>query len=336
MDLTTTYLGLKLKNPIVPSSSPLTRHVSTLRHMEDEGAAAVVLYSLFEEEIDRESYTLDRYLTEGTESFAEALSYFPEAPAYRAIGPGPYLEHIRQAKAALEIPVIASLNGVSPGGWMRYARDIEQAGADALELNVYFLATNPNLDAAAVEQIYIDTLTAVKQAVKIPVAMKLNPYFSSLAHMARRLSAAGADGLVLFNRFYQPDLDLENLEIVPNLVLSDRHELRLPLRWTAILYGHVQSDLALTTGIHTAEDALKAVAAGAKVAMMASELLRNGLHRIGEILNDMTHWLVEHEYDALEQLHGSLSQVNCGAPAAFERANYVRVVGSYDPRALGY
>jgi dihydroorotate dehydrogenase (fumarate) len=336
MDLSTTWLGLKLTSPIVPSSSPLTRHVSTLRQMEDAGAGAVVLYSLFEEEIDRESYTLDRYLNEGAYSSAEALSYFPEAPSYRAVGPGPYLEHIRQAKAALDMPVIASLNGVSPGGWVRYARDIEQAGADALELNIYFLATNPNLDGAAVQQIYIDTLTAVRESINIPIALKLNPYFSSMAHMARRLSEAGANGLVLFNRFYQPDLDLENLEIVPNLVLSDRHELRLPLRWAAILYGVVQSDLAITTGVHTAEDALKAVAAGANVAMMASALLQHGPGHVKTVVEGMRAWLIDHEYESLEQLHGSLSQINCGAPAAFERANYVRVVGSYDPRAMGY
>jgi dihydroorotate dehydrogenase (fumarate) len=331
MDLTTNYLGLKLRNPLVASSSPLTRHISTLRQLEDAGAGAVVLYSLFEEEITLETRTLDRYLTEGAESYAEALSYFPEAPSYRATGPQAYLEHLHRASNILHIPVIASLNGVSSGGWVQYARDIEQAGADALELNVYFLPTNPNMTGAEVEQLYLDVLRDVKTAVNIPVAMKLSPFFSATANMACRLVDAGADGLVLFNRFYQPDLDLENLEVVPNLVLSRSDELRLPLRWIAILYGRVQTDLALTTGVHTAEDALKGLAAGANVVMLTSELLQNGIGRMGEILGDMGRWLIEREYESLEQLRGSLSQINCGAPAAFERANYIRVVSSYGP-----
>jgi dihydroorotate dehydrogenase (fumarate) len=331
MDLTTTYLGLTLRNPLVASSSPLTRHISTLRQLEDAGAGAVVLYSLFEEEITLETQTLDRYLTEGVESYAEALSYFPEAPTYRATGPKAYLEHLRRASNALHIPVIASLNGVSTGGWVQYAREIEQAGADALELNVYFLPTDPNMTGAEVEQLYLDVLRDVKGVVTIPVAMKLSPFFSATANMACRLVEAGADGLVLFNRFYQPDLDLENLEVVPNLVLSRSDELRLPLRWIALLYGRVQTDLALTTGVHTAEDALKGLAAGANVVMLTSELLQNGIGRLGEILGDMARWLIEHEYQSLDQLRGSLSQVNCGAPAAFERANYIRVVTSYGP-----
>lgn len=330
MDLTTTYLGLPLKNPFVPSSSPLTRHISGLRQLEDAGAAAIVLYSLFEEEINAESRTLDRYLTQGTESFAEALSYFPEAPAYRHIGPDAYLEHIAKAKRVLDIPVIASLNGVSTGGWVRYARDIEQAGADALELNVYFLPTNLDLESTEVEQIYLDVLRDVKATVSIPVAMKLNPYFSAMGNMARRLSDGGADGLVFFNRFYQPDLDLENLEVVPNLVLSSSYEMRLPLRWIAILYGRVRADLALTTGVHTAEDVLKGLAAGASVTMMASALLHEGVEHLARVLGQVEMWLVEHEYESVAQLRGSLSQIHCGAPAAFERANYVRVVGSYE------
>lgn len=330
MDLTTTYLGLDLKNPLVPSSSPITRHISGLRQLEDAGAAAVVLYSLFEEEINAESRTLDRYLTEGTDSFAEALSYFPEAPVYRHIGPDAYLEHIAKAKRALDIPVIASLNGVSTGGWVRYARDMEQAGADALELNIYFLPTNLDLESTEVERIYLDVLRDVKANVSIPVAMKLSPYFSAMGNMARRLSEAGADGLVLFNRFYQPDLDLENLEVVPHLVLSSSQELRLPLRWIAILYGRIQADLALTTGVHTAEDVLKGLAAGAQVTMMASALLHEGAGHLSKLLAEVKTWLVEHEYESVSQLQGSLSQIYCGAPAAFERANYVRVVGSYE------
>jgi dihydroorotate dehydrogenase (fumarate) len=331
MDLSTTYLGLALKNPIVPSSSPLSRHISTLRRIEDAGAAAVVLYSLFEEEIRMESKTLNEYLIQGTEIYPESITFFPEAPSYRMVGPDAYLEHIMRAKAALDIPVIASLNGVSTGGWIDYARRIEEAGADALELNIYYIPTNPELSGAEVEQIYVDVLRDVKTAVQIPVAMKLSPYFSALANMAKRLDDAGADGLVLFNRFYQPDLDLEALEVVPNLVLSNSNELRLPLRWTAILYGRVHADIGLTTGIHTATDVLKSLAAGATVAMMASELLQNGLGRIGEILADVALWLVENEYNSLDELRGSLSQVNVAAPAAFERANYIQVVSSYGP-----
>ena len=330
MDLTTTYLGLELKNPIVPSSSPLTRSLARLREMEEAGAAAVVLYSLFEEEINMESHVLDKYLTEGTESFAEALSYFPEAPTYRAVDPSSYLWHIERAKRALGIPVIASLNGVSTGGWISYAKSIENAGADALELNIYYLPTSPDIGAAEVEQIYLDVLKDVKRSVSIPVALKLSPYFSATANMVRRLDEAGANGLVLFNRFYQPDLDLENLEVTPNLQLSSSQELRLPLRWIAILYGRVEADLALTTGVHTGTDVLKGVAAGAAVTMMASELLQNGIGRIRTILDEVTDWLTVNEYTSLAELQGSLSQVNCGAPAAFERANYIRVVGSYD------
>ncbi len=330
MDLSTTYLGLKLKNPLVPSSSPLSRNLASMRRMEDSGAAAIVLYSLFEEQVTQESHTLNHYLTQGVESFPEALSYFPEAAEYET-GPEEYVEHIRKAKESLEIPIIASLNGVSTGGWVNYARDIAQAGADALELNVYYLATDPNLTGTEVEQIYLDILRDVKNAVQIPVAMKLSPYFSSMANMARQLAEAGADGLVLFNRFYQPDLDIENLEVVPHLLLSTSAELRLPMRWIAILYGRIKSDLALTTGIHTAEDVLKGLMSGAAVTMLASELLRNGVGRLREILIDLERWLIEYEYESVTQLHGSLSQINCAEPAAFERANYMRVLSSFAP-----
>lgn len=328
MDLSTTYLGLKLKNPLVPSSSPLTRTLESLRRMEDAGAAAVVLYSLFEEQITLESEMLNHYLTQGIESFPEALNYFPEAPEYQT-GPDAYLEHVSRAKAALDIPVIGSLNGVSTGGWVNYARLIEDAGADALELNVYYLPTDVNLGSAEVEQIYLDVLHDVRAAVHIPVAIKLNPYFSAMANMAQKLAQGGANGLVLFNRFYQPDLDPENLDIVPHLVLSNSNELRLPLRWVAILYGRVQADLALTTGVHTTEDVVKGVMAGAAVTMMASALLKNGTGHISSVLADLAHWLEEHEYDSLAQMRGSLSQINCAEPAAFERANYMRVLSSY-------
>lgn len=330
MDLTTTYLGLTLKNPLVPSSSPLSRNLNSLRRMEDNGASAIVLYSLFEEQITLESHNLNHYLTQGVESFPEALTYFPEAAEYET-GPDEYLEHIQKAKEALSIPIIASLNGVSTGGWVKYAKNIEEAGADALELNVYYLPTDPNLSGAEVEQIYLDVLKDVKAAVKIPVAMKLSPYFSAMANMARRLTDAGANGLVLFNRFYQPDLDIENLEVVPHLLLSTSAEQRLPMRWIAILYGRVQADLALTTGMHTSEDVLKGLMAGASVTMMASELLRNGVGRLKEILLDLERWMVEYEYESLSELKGSLSQINCAEPAAFERANYMRVLSSYAP-----
>ncbi|MCP4426824.1 MAG: dihydroorotate dehydrogenase-like protein [Chloroflexi bacterium] len=328
MDLTTTYMGLQLKNPLAPSSSPLMENRDDLRRMEDAGAAAIVLHSLFEEQILEGERALDSYLTHSTDSFAEALSYFPEASEYK-MTPHKYLEHLSWAKRVLGIPVIASLNGVSTGGWIDYARQIEEAGADGLELNVYYLPTDPGLTGGEVEQIYLDVLTDVKTAVTIPVAMKLNPYFSAMANMASRLADAGADGLVLFNRFYQPDLDTEELEVVPNLVLSNSHEMRLPLRWIAVLYGRIQSDLALTTGVHTVEDVVKGLMAGAKVTMMASELLQNGIGRINEMLIGLETWLIEHEYDSIAQMQGSLSQINCAEPAAFERANYMRVLSSY-------
>lgn len=333
MDLTTTYMGMRLKNPLVPSSSPLMQNRDDLRRMEDAGAAAVVLHSLFEEQILHDSFTLDSYLTQSTDSFAEALSYFPEAPAYRT-GADAYLQHVSWAKRVLDIPVIASLNGVSTGGWIEYARKIEEAGADGLELNVYYLPTDLNLTGNEVEQIYLDVLKDVKTAVSIPVAMKLNPYFSAMANMANRLAETGADGLVLFNRFYQPDLDTETLEVVPNLVLSNSNELRLPLRWIAILYGRVPADLALTTGVHTVEDVVKGLMAGAKIAMIASELLQSGLGRISELLVGLETWLIEHEYDSVSQMQGSLSQINCAEPAAFERANYMRVLNSYKPESV--
>ncbi|MCA9942528.1 MAG: dihydroorotate dehydrogenase-like protein [Ardenticatenaceae bacterium] len=328
MNLKTNYLGLELENPLVPSSSPLSRTLDGLRQMEDAGAGAVVLYSLFEEQILQESHTLNEHLLQGTESFAEALNYFPEAPEFKH-GPDVYLNHIRRAKEALNIPVIASLNGVSDGWWIRYAKDIEQAGADALELNIYYLPTSLDESSAEVESLYLDALAHVKNAVSIPVAMKLSPYFSAMGNMAKRLVEAKADGLVLFNRFYQPDLDLENLAVVPNLVLSNSTEMRLPLRWIAILYGRIQADLALTSGIHTVTDVLKGIAAGASVTMLASELLRNGVERISVLRDGVVDWLEENEYESLDQLRGSLSQINCAEPAAFERANYMRVLSSY-------
>ncbi|MCI0486911.1 MAG: dihydroorotate dehydrogenase-like protein [Blastocatellia bacterium] len=328
MDMSTEYMGLKLGNPIVPSSSPLSHTVDSIRRLEDAGAAAVVMYSLFEEQITLDSYYLDYYLSYGVDSFAESLSYFPEMQGYR-IGPDDYLDLLQSAKATVDIPILCSLNGVSAGGWIDYASLIEEAGADAIELNVYYTPTDLYLPSAEVESLYIEILRDVRRTVSIPVAMKLSPYFSSTAYMARKLAEAGADALVCFNRFYQPDIDLETLEVVPHLVLSDSDELRLPLRWVAILYGRVPVDFAITSGIHTSEDALKALMAGAKVAMMASELLQNGVHRIADILTEMREWLEEREYESLGQMIGSLSQKHAAEPAAFERANYMKMLASY-------
>jgi dihydroorotate dehydrogenase (fumarate) len=330
MSLTTNYLGLVLRNPIVASSSPLSHSVDSIRRLEDAGASAVVMYSLFEEQITFDSFYVDHYLRSGTNSYAESLDFFPEMNHYN-VGPDEYLNLIRRAKEAVDIPVIGSLNGVSAGGWINYAGLIEDAGADALELNVYYVPTNLDLAGQEVEHIYVDMLRSVKRAVTIPLAMKLSPYFSSLGNIAKRLADEGANGLVLFNRFYQPDLDLETLQVAPRLVLSNSNELRLPLRWVAILYGRLLADLAITTGVHTSEDVLKGLMAGAKVTMMASELLQNGLRRIKEILAEIESWMIEHEYASVAQMIGSMSQQHCAEPAAFERANYMKVLDSYRP-----
>ncbi|HHH40995.1 MAG TPA: dihydroorotate dehydrogenase-like protein [Chloroflexi bacterium] len=330
-DLTTTYLGLTLKNPLVAAASPLSEKVETVQRLEEAGIAAVVLYSLFEEQIIRETLELDHYLAQGTETFAEALTYLPEMGRY-TMGPEAYVAHLRRLKEAVSIPIIGSLNGVSTGGWIEYARRIEDAGADALELNLYYLPTDPNLTSAELEEVYVTLVRDVRARVRIPLAVKLSPFFTALPNVARRLVEAGADGLVLFNRFYQPDFDLEALEVVPHLSFSTSQELRLPLRWIAILYGHVQADLALSTGVHTAEDVLKAMMAGAKVAMMASELLQKGIGRVGEILEDLVAWMEEHEYESIRQMQGSMSQPAVAEPAAFERAHYMRVLNSFVPR----
>jgi dihydroorotate dehydrogenase (fumarate) len=330
MNLTTNYLGMVLKNPIVASSSPLSHTIDSIRRLEDAGAAAVVMYSLFEEQIGFDSYYVDHHLTAGIDSYAESLSYFPDMQTYN-VGPDAYLNLIRRAKDAVDIPVIGSLNGASVGGWTDYATLIEDAGADAIELNVYYLPTNPELTGLEVESLYIDILMAVRQAVTIPVAVKLSPFFSSMSNMARRLSEHGADGLVLFNRFYQPDFDLENLEVAPRLVLSNSDDLRLPLRWVAILYGRVSSDLAITSGIHTSLDVIKGLMAGARVTMMASELLQKGVGRVGQVLDELVTWLHQYEYESVMQMVGSMSQQHCAEPAAFERANYMKMLQSYRP-----
>ena len=330
MNLTTNYLGMSLKNPIVASSSPLSHTVDSIRRLEDAGVAAVVMYSLFEEQIGFDSYYVDYHLTHGIDSYAESISYFPDMQSYN-VGPDQYLDLIRRAKEKVDIPIIGSLNGASVGGWTDYAAQIEEAGADALELNIYYLPTNTQITGVEVETLYLDILAAVRQVITIPVAVKIGPFFSSIPNMASRLSDAGAEGLVLFNRFYQPDFDLEKLEVAPRLVLSNSDDLRLPLRWVAILYGRLTADLAITSGIHTAHDVLKSLMAGARVSMMASELLQNGLRRVGQILNELVTWMNEHEYESVMQMIGAMSQKHCAEPAAYERANYMKMLDSYRP-----
>ncbi len=331
IDLSTTYLGLGLKNPIVASASPLGDSLDKIRRLEDHEVAAVVLPSLFEEQLSLEGETLDEDLFRGAESFAESLNYFPDLSTYN-LGPDGYLELIRKARASVAIPIIGSLNGVSAGGWIRYAREMEQAGADAIELNLYSMVTDPELTAAQVERAYAELVREVKQSVRIPVAVKLSPFFSAPANMAKRLDDAGADALVLFNRFYQPDLDLEELEVVPSLTLSRPEELLLRLHWVAIIFGHVGGDLAITGGVHSAREVLKAVMAGARVTMMASALLHHGLEHLRVVLRDLTSWMEEHEYESIRQMCGSMSQRNVSNPAAFQRANYARVLSSYSMR----
>jgi dihydroorotate dehydrogenase (fumarate) len=330
--LSTNYLGMHLKNPLVCSSSPLCQDLGALRRMEDCGAAAVVLQSLFEEQIDVESQDLDRFLEHGTDSYAESLNFFPNMTHYNT-GPDGYLEHVRRAKEALSIPVIASLNGTTPGGWVRYAKMIEQAGADALELNVYYIPTDPRLTGGDVEQRYLDVVRAVRTNLKIPIAVKLGPFFTSLAEFSRELEAAGAAGLVLFNRFYQPDFNLETLEVEPRLHLSTPDELLLRLHWVAILFDHLQADLAVTGGVHSAQDVLKSMMAGARVAMMTSALLKHGISHgishVGTVLSEMIGWMREHEYHSVRQMQGSMSLWSATDPAAFQRANYMKVLRSY-------
>ncbi len=329
LDLTTTYLGLQLKNPLVASASPLSKKVDMVRHLEEAGAAAVVMYSLFEEQITHESHELQHYLERGTNSYAEALNYFPDLDNYN-LGPEPYLEHLYRIKRAVSIPIIGSLNGFSTGGWVEYAHKIEQAGADALELNIYDLSTDINLSGAELEQSFVDLVRDIRARVKLPLAIKLSPFFTSLPHMAKRLVKEGANGLVLFNRFYQPDFDLDEMKVVPDLELSTSQELRLPLRWIAILYGRVAADFALTSGVHTGHDVLKAIMAGSSVAMLASELLAHGPGRLPHIITGIERWMEENEYESITQMKGSMSQRAVAEPAAFERANYMKALNSFD------
>ncbi|HTR82556.1 MAG TPA: dihydroorotate dehydrogenase-like protein [Bacteroidota bacterium] len=328
MDLSTKYLGFTLKNPVVSSASPMSRTVSGIKAMEDYGASAVVLYSLFEEQIRHETNELDHFLSYGAESHAEAISYFPKKEDY-FIGPEDYLKHIQDAKRSVDIPIIASLNGSTVGGWVEYAKKIQQAGADALELNIYHVSTDTDKSGSYVEQLYLEIVQAVRAMVTIPVAVKLSPFFSSMANMAKRLDEKGANGLVLFNRFYQPDINLDELEVEPSVILSNSESSRLPLRWIAILYGRVKADLAATTGIHTGEDVVKMTMAGANVTMVCSSLLRNGAKQIGAIINGVQKWMIEKEYESLDQMRGSMSHKSVANPSALERANYMKALNSY-------
>jgi dihydroorotate dehydrogenase (fumarate) len=332
IDLSTRYLGFTLPSPVVLSSSPLTEDLDTIRRAEDAGAGAVVLPSLFEEQLAIEGHDLDHHLTSHAHSYAEALTYFPDRAVYGR-GPDAYLDHVRRAKAAVAVPVIASLNGVSSGGWIEFARAIEAAGADALELNAYVLPTDPTQSGREVEHTYLELVRDLRRHVSIPLAVKLPHFFSAIANMALELERAGADGLVLFNRFYQPDFDLDLLEVVPNLTLSTPSELRLRLRWTAILSGRIRADLAVTGGVHGAEDVLKASMAGASATMMASALLQRGVDHVRTVLHDLRRWMDEHEYASIRQMQGSMSQEHVAEPAAFERANYLKVLRSYALRA---
>ncbi|MGK7395160.1 MAG: dihydroorotate dehydrogenase-like protein [Candidatus Cyclobacteriaceae bacterium M3_2C_046] len=328
MDLSTTYLGQNLRTPLVVSASPLSDEIDNIKRMEDAGAAAVVLYSLFEEQINLEQRELHYHTTAGTESFAEALSYFPEPDEYR-LGPEEYLDHIRKAKETVSIPIIASLNGSSMGGWTEFAQKMEEAGADAIELNVYYIPTDLNLTGADVEQNYLDILKAVKSAVSIPVAMKLSPYFSNMANMAKQLDEAGANSLVLFNRFYQPDIDLDELEVTPNVLLSTSAAMRLPMRWIAILKDKIKADLAATSGVHSALDVIKMLLVGANVTMLNSALLMKGIDHIKTIESQIFVWMEEKEYESVKQMTGSMSHSRVQNPSSFERAQYMKALTHY-------
>ena len=328
MDLSTTYLGLKLPHPIMPGASPMVDKIDLVKRMEDAGASAIVMHSLFEEQLRREELATYHHVDVHAESFAEAMTFLPRPDEFN-LGPDQYLEQLVRIKQSVDLPVIASLNGFTSGGWIRYAKLMQDAGANALELNVYYLATNPDETGEEVEQRTIDILKAVKQAVSIPVSIKLSPFFSSMANMARRLDEAGADGLVLFNRFYQPDIDVESLEVEPTLRLSDSSELNLRLRWLAVVSGHVRASLAVSGGVHNHLDAVKAVMTGAHAVQVVSGILQQGPDVIRRIREGLTQWLEEHEYDSLEQMRGSMNLLRCPDPSMFERANYIRILQGY-------
>ncbi len=328
MNLTTSYLGLQLSNPIIASASPLSRSLDSIRRLEECGVSAIVMYSLFEEQIIHEQEELEHYKHYGAESFAEALSYFPDTGDYN-LGPDQYVELIHKAKSVVKIPIIGSLNGITPGGWTSYAKKMEEAGADAIELNVYYIPTNTAMDSAEVEKRYLEVLQEVRKTVKIPIAVKLSPFFSSIPNMTQRLVQAGANGIVLFNRFYQPDIDLDQLEAKPAIELSTSAEIRLPMRWIGILYGNVNASLAATGGVHTAEDVIKLLMVGADVTMVCSVLLKYGPEYTTIILKNIEQWMNEHEYESVQQLKGSMSHKSVADPSAFERANYMKALNRY-------
>ncbi|MDY7004004.1 MAG: dihydroorotate dehydrogenase-like protein [Cyanobacteriota bacterium] len=331
MDITTNYLGLQLRSPlVVGAAAPLTEDLDNLKRMEDAGAAAVVLHSLFEEQLREERLELQHHLEYGTESFAEAITYFPEPEVFH-VGASEYLKHISQAKKMVNMPIIASLNGSTIGGWTNYAKELEAAGADALELNIYNIPTNMDMTGEQVEQNYISILQAVKSEVNIPVSIKLSPFFSNMANMSKKLVEAGVNGLVLFNRFYQPDINIEELEVVTNVLLSTPQAMRLPMRWIAILYGRLEVDFAATSGIQKGQDVIKMMMAGANVTQLVGTLLRHGINHIQVIENEMIHWMEEHEYESIAQMRGSMSQINCPDESQFERAQYMKAIQSYKP-----
>ncbi|MEY2985071.1 MAG: hypothetical protein RLZZ568_1688 [Cyanobacteriota bacterium] len=331
MDLTTQYLGLSLKSPLVVGScAPLTEDLDNLKKMEDSGAAAIVLHSFFEEQLRQERLEMHHHLTHGIDSFAEALTYFPEPKVFH-VGSEEYLNHIRQAKESLEIPIIASLNGSTLGGWLDYSQQIEAAGADALELNIYYVPTDLDVPGEEVEKNYLDIVKTVKADVNIPIAVKIAPYFSNMAYMAKQFADHGADGLILFNRFYQPDFNLETLDVEPHILLSTPQSMRLPLHWLAILYGRIDCDLAATSGIHHTTDLVKMLMAGAKVTQLVSALLRHGIGYLDTLTASLHHWLEEHEYESVQQMQGSMSQLHCPDPTAFERVQYVKALQTYAP-----
>ena len=331
-DLSTKYLGLNFKSPLLASASPLCESVDNIKRLEDHGIAGVVLPSLFEEQLELESLALDSDLTRGAESFPESAGFFPELQTYN-LGPDGYLELIRHAKEAVKIPIIASINGTSDGGWLQYARLMEEAGADAIELNIYSIVTDPAVSGAEVEKNYIELVRHLKRNLRIPMAVKLSPFFSAPANMGVRFDEARADGIVLFNRFYQPDFDIEQLVVSPSLALSRPEELLLRIHWAAILYGHVKADLGISGGVHTFRDVIKCVLAGAKVAFMTSALLRNGVQHAAHVLRELSRWLEEHEYASVQQMCGSMSHGSVADPTAFERGNYMKVLSSYALRA---
>ncbi|MDT3740133.1 MAG: dihydroorotate dehydrogenase-like protein [Candidatus Kapabacteria bacterium] len=328
MDLTTKYMGMTLKSPLVVSASPLSRNIDGIKRIEDSGAAAMVLYSIFEEQIENEQKELNYITTVGTESFAESLSYFPQVNDFN-LGPDEYLELIRQAKESVNIPVIASINGKTMGGWTDFAKQMQSAGADGIELNIYNIPTSMELSPLELENNYLDILKAVKSAVTIPVALKLSPFFTNFAYSAKKFDEAGADSLVLFNRFYQPDINLDELEVEPHIILSNPTDLRLPMRWIAILKGRIFADLAATSGIHYGEDVIKMLLVGANVTMLCSTLLRYGVDYVKDIQQEVIEWMTEHEYESVMQLQGSMSQLNVADPSSYERAQYMKALNNY-------